>query len=335
MKQMRFVITLCLLLAFCGAQAQDVHFSQYYFSPLSLNPANTGNMKGDYRLFANYRTQWKELGQAYRTYSGGGDLNFYPSNQQLSAGLIFINDLSGTNMSVNKILPSFAAHRKLAGFEWHAGVQPGVVIRSIDFFKNSFPDQLNWETGHFDHRLPNSETDVNQRLTYLDLNAGVAVSRKFGALEAAIGFAAFHVNNPRESFFGGRKHLPGRQVYHALISYRFGALVAGIHSMYVHTTRVSDWVGGINLEYVLSRDAFFTNSFFAGVMHRSGIKRNPDAVIATAGLNFSNYTMGFSFDLTRSQLKTAVDSRGAFELAIIYRSRSTRLNKKALPCERY
>ena len=70
--------------------AQDIHFSQFYFSPLSLNPANTGNYKGDYRLFGNYRSQWRDISKAYNTFSAGGDFNIYPSNQNVSGGLIFI-----------------------------------------------------------------------------------------------------------------------------------------------------------------------------------------------------------------------------------------------------
>jgi hypothetical protein len=40
-------------------KGQDIHFSQYYASPLSLNPANTGNYDGDWRLMNSYRQQWK------------------------------------------------------------------------------------------------------------------------------------------------------------------------------------------------------------------------------------------------------------------------------------
>jgi hypothetical protein len=70
-------------------------------------------------------------------------------------------------------------------------------------------------------------------------------------------------------------------------------------------------------------------------MWRDGFKRNPDAGIVTAGINYSHYTIGFSYDITFSQLKTAVDSKGAFEIALIYKAKNTRLSKKAIPCERY
>lgn len=321
----------------CISFAQDVHFSQYYFSPLSLNPANTGNDKADFRFFGNYRSQWRDISKAYNTFSAGGDFNSYQKNVDLSGGLIFINDNSGGNLDINKIMPSIAIHKKIAGFKLHAGVQPGVVIKTIDFYSNSFPNQLNWSKGKFDPTLPNSEVNVGQRFIYLDINAGVGVSRKFGKIEPEIGFAVFHINKPKESFLSNvNNHLPIRQAFNLGLNYYVNntVIIRG-YTLYGYTTLVSDWVSGINLEYVLSKTSFFTNSVFAGFMWRDGLKRNPDAGIITAGLNYSHYTIGFSYDITFSQLKTSVDSKGAYEIAFIYRSKGTRLNKKVITCERY
>lgn len=321
---------------FKNVTAQDIHFSQFYFSPLSLNPANTGNYKGDYRFFGNYRSQWRDISKAYNTFSAGGDFNIYPSNQNVSGGLIFINDKSGGNLKIMKIMPSAAFHKKIAGYNLHIGIQPGVVIKSIDFYSHSFPNQLNWNTGKFDNTLTNTETGVNQRFTYFDLNAGFAASRKFGKIEPEIGYTLFHINKPKESFLSQTNKLPVRQAYNIGLNYYLNAtIILRGYTMYGYTTKVSDWVSGMNVEYVLSKNAFFTNSVFAGFMWRDGFKRNPDAGIVTAGMNYQNYTIGFSYDITFSQLKTAVDSKGAFEIALIYKGKNTRLSKKAIPCERY
>lgn len=316
--------------------AQDVHFSQYYLSPLSLNPANTGNYKGDFRFFGNYRSQWRDISKAYNTFSAGGDFNMYPKNQQVSGGLIFINDKSGGNLMVNKILPSAAVHQKIAGFNLHAGIQPGIVIKSIDFYSHSFPNQLNWNSGKFDNTLQNNETNVSQRFTYFDLNAGFGALRKFGKWEPEIGLAFFHLNRPRESFLDNNNKLPIRQAYNLGLNYYLNnTIILRVYSLYGTTTKVNDMVSGFNAEYILSKGPFFTNSVFAGIMWRDGYKRNADAGIATVGINYSHYTIGFSYDVTFSQLKTAVDSKGAFEIAFIYRGKNTRLTKKEIPCERY
>jgi type IX secretion system PorP/SprF family membrane protein len=319
-----------------GLRAQDIHFSQYYLSPLSLNPANTGNYNGDYRFFGNYRSQWRDIDRAYNTFSAGGDMNFFPYNQNVSGGLIIINDRSGANLNVNKILPSGAFHKNLHLLKLHFGIQPGVVIKSVDFYKNSFPDQLNWQTGHFDPTLPNNETNVQQRFTYLDVNAGFGASRRFGNLEPEFGVSLFHINQPKESFLGRKPLLKMRQAFNAVVNYSVTPVViVRAHTLYGYTSEVSDWVSGVNLEYVLSRNSFYANSVYAGMMWRSGFKRNPDAGIATVGINYQNYTVGFSFDVTSSRLKTAVNSKGAYELAFIYKAKSTHLTRRAVPCERY
>ena len=325
----------CFLL-FDNLNAQDIHFSQFYFSPLSLNPANTGNYKGDYRFFGNYRSQWRDISKAYNTFSAGGDFNIYPSNQNVSGGLIFINDKSGGNLQIMKIMPSAAIHKKIAGYNLHVGIQPGVVIKTIDFYAHSFPNQLNWNSGKFDNSLPNIETNVSQRFTYFDLNTGFAASKRFGKIEPEIAYALFHLNKPKESFLGNYNKLKVRQAYNIGLNYYLNPkIILRGYTMYGYTTKVSDWVSGLNVEYVLSKNVFFTNSVFAGFMWRDGFKRNPDAGIVTAGMNYSHYTIGFSYDITFSQLKTAVDSKGAFEIALIYKAKNTRLSKKAIPCERY
>ncbi len=316
--------------------SQDVHFSQYYLSPLTLNPANTGNFKGDYRFFGNYRSQWRDIDKAYNTFSAGGDFNIYPQNLNFSGGLYFLNDRSGGNLVINKIMPSAAFHVKLAGFNLSAGIQPGVVIKFIDFYAHSFPEQLNWGTGKFDKTLTNSESNVDQRTTYFDLNTGFHVSKRFGKFEPEVGFSFFHLNKPKESMLGFNNRLPIKQFYNAALTYfALPKLSFKIHSFCGYTAKASDWVTGVEADYILNKNAFFTNSVFAGFMWRDGLKRNTDASIGTVGMHYMNYTIGFSYDITMSQLKTAVDSRGAYEIALIYKAKNTRLTKKAIPCERY
>lgn len=337
MKKYYLHIFCFLLLAQIRLVAQDIHFSQYYFSPLSLNPANTGNSKSDFRFFGNYRSQWRDISRAYNTFSAGGDFNAYLGKHNISGGLLFVNDKSSGNLVVNKIMPSIAYHQKAGRFNLHYGVQPSIVMKSVDFNSHSFPNQLNWAKGIFDNSLPNYETNVGQRFTYFDLNAGIVISRKFGNVEPEIGAAYFHINQPKENFLGNdNSRLPLRHAYTAALEINAGAsALIKLHSLYGYTDKVSDWVSGITGEYILSRDIFFTNSVFAGVMWRDGFNRNPDAGIVTVGFNYSHYTLGFSYDITFSQLKTAVDSKGAFEIAFIYRAKNTHLSQKILPCERY
>src|SRR3954470_5633398 len=54
-------------------EAQDPHFSQFFASPLTLNPAFTGKFDGQFRLAANHRDQWPSIPKAYVTTSASVD----------------------------------------------------------------------------------------------------------------------------------------------------------------------------------------------------------------------------------------------------------------------
>ena len=70
-------------------------------------------------------------------------------------------------------------------------------------------------------------------------------------------------------------------------------------------------------------------------MWRKGVKRISDAAIVNVGVKYSNYTIGFSYDINVSPLKTATSSKGAYEIALIYTGKNTRISKKQIPCDRY
>jgi hypothetical protein len=62
--------TLCIIFligsSFWG-RSQDAHLSMYDAAPLFLNPALTGVFEGNWRLHAQYRTQWKSVN--YKPYN--------------------------------------------------------------------------------------------------------------------------------------------------------------------------------------------------------------------------------------------------------------------------
>ncbi len=70
------LITACSVFLVTSIQAQDLHFSQFFNSPLTTNPANTGFIPdGDYRLGINYRDQWSSImAVPYKTMSAFGDM---------------------------------------------------------------------------------------------------------------------------------------------------------------------------------------------------------------------------------------------------------------------
>ena len=74
---------------------QDIQFSQFYGSPLYLNPAFTGSAH-NYRAILHQRLQWPSLDAKYTTtlFSLDGYSNEYKSG----LGLVFFKDVQGKNI---------------------------------------------------------------------------------------------------------------------------------------------------------------------------------------------------------------------------------------------
>src|SRR6185436_16137455 len=96
------------------ASAQDIHFSQFYASPLTLNPANTGMFKGDWRVAGIYRDQWRAISPAMMTAAASYDQLFTVKKQTIGGGVVLAHDRSGeAKLNVTKIFLSGAYQYKL------------------------------------------------------------------------------------------------------------------------------------------------------------------------------------------------------------------------------
>ena len=90
-------IFLSLLLAsiIFSVKAQDPAFSQFFASPLTLNPALTGKFNGDVRVAGNYRDQWP-IDNAFITSTASVDMpilkNRLPENNTLGIGIMGMTD---------------------------------------------------------------------------------------------------------------------------------------------------------------------------------------------------------------------------------------------------
>lgn len=318
--------------------AQDIHFSQFYASPLTLNPATTGNYTGNWRIMNNYRRQWDAISIPFETISIGYDRQFYINNKKISAGLILINDVSGdAKLGVNKIFLSAAYHKVFIHHSIHIGFQGGYVIKSFNINKSTFPDQFNNTTGYFDPAISNNETNAGEQLSYLDLNAGFIWSLKIKRFEPQIGAALFHFNKPKETYYSDDNKLPLRQVFHAggkvYLSKKFFIFP---NLLYMSHAQASDILIGTNIGSDFSKNRSKIKSVFAGAYFREGIKFDEmDAVVCVIGINFNNLDVGVSYDINVSSLQEISHYRGGLEISIIYTAISTVIQKISIPCERY
>jgi len=151
--KVRFYAILALLVGAFAANAQDIHFSQFYSSPLTLNPALTGNFNGFYRISGIYRNQWPGLTSgkpAFSTPSVSLDFSLLREkikNGSLGVGVVFFNDQqNGKTFNQNQILASVAYNMGFGSngiFQLGVGLQGGMAMTKMDFSKFEFGEGYN------------------------------------------------------------------------------------------------------------------------------------------------------------------------------------------------
>ena len=303
--------------------AQDLHFSQFFNSPLTTNPANTGFIPdADYRIGANYRSQWVNvLGAPYKTMSIWGDAQVFRDkfeNGWLGVGGVILRDVAGSgNLTSTKVYGSLAYHQQLGlGSLVTAGFNVGWANKRVDPTQLKFPDQFNKATGFFDAGVPSSVDFSSTSISYLDVQAGLNYAY-FPSDKVYVngGFSVHHLNRPKESFFdvtpGYDNRLAPRYIGFLNGSFKANDQVI-VNPMAYYTTQAGahEMVAGLNANYNLSGDGNLQVS--GGIYYRAG-----DAFIPMLGFQWKMLRMTFTYDVTTSTLKNYNNARGAIEFAIV------------------
>jgi len=216
-----YIVAFFILIGLMNVQAQDIHFSQFYASPLTLNPALTGNLNGSYRLTAIYRNQYATIPAPYNTFAVSADMSVLRGmlrGDHAGIGIMAYNDVAGDgNLSNTTVLLSAAYHKSLDRFKAHnisVGIQGGFTQKSVDFNKLIFPSQIT-ESGP-DPDIINGEAIQNNNFSYFDFNVGAMYTGKVAeGISGYGGVAMHHFGQPKESFLGSDNRLGSRLVLHA------------------------------------------------------------------------------------------------------------------------
>jgi type IX secretion system PorP/SprF family membrane protein len=96
----KLLLTLLLFTSIVSVSlAQDPNFSQFFASPLTLNPALTGKFDGVFRVAGNYRNQWPSINNAFVTKTASADFHllkdYLPEIDRWGVGILFMNDQNG------------------------------------------------------------------------------------------------------------------------------------------------------------------------------------------------------------------------------------------------
>jgi type IX secretion system PorP/SprF family membrane protein len=329
-----FLLTLSFWTVSQGIFAQDKQFTQFYASPLTLNPALTGAFEGRYRVSSIYRDQWGSvLDEPFQSYAVAGDFRFTPRKKRvvedaIGLGLVFDNDRIGVlDFNTTQIGLSLAYHKSLNADNdqyLSAGLQAGITQRNLNYASLRFHDQfdgVNGYTGATQEDLPGNN------FAYLDLSLGINYTAKLGKRSNLFaGVSYHHFNQPviafdRTELVTGERLLP-----------RYSAQFAANMPIGSRSTRVSflprvlvssqgthlQTNAGTNFRFALGEfrtSAFHLGSWLRPVRSEQGF--NLDAAVVLVGFELNNVLFGMSYDLNLQALN-ARQRQGAFEISIAY-----------------
>ena len=323
MKKLLFAIGAFLSLQ---SVAQDVHFTQYFTSPLTLNPANTGLVNCDWRVSGNYRSQWGSVNSTpYVTGTFSYDMAVLKgklNGDALGIGVLGLYDKSGTGALQNITAGlSLAYHKRLSQDEekpqnLSIGIQGSLVQKSIDFNKLKFESQYDPTTGGTPYA--SGENVGNADLTYPDFNAGLMYSGYVTErTNMYAGLSYYHITRPVETFLNGNHKINSRITASLGGSFQMNEkLVTYLSGMYQQQGKAYEILIGGAAGFVMNpnhEDDVANTIFYLGAWYRYG-----DAIAPYIGFEWSKAKLGVSYDVNLSGFTPATKGNGALEISLIY-----------------
>lgn len=323
----KLYIAIILSMGISVSQAQDFHLSQYDAAALNFNPAMTGMFKGIYRIHGHYRTQWSAVSTKPFT---TGLISFDMPVKKLSVGLQIANFRAGAgHYNVFSPMLSVAYDTKVDKSGNHHlsfGLQGGGFQKSVNYGLLNYENQfVTTNGGGFDNSISSGETFASNSFFIPDLNAGlVYYYAKDGVrINPFAGIAAFHLNQPKESFFGSDNRLPLRIVGHLgtkiNITERIQVLAKGLYMTQKEAREITFSAHGHF--YFKDQDTYIIAGPTVRVANSNVFGtdiKNLDAMIAEVGIKWKKIIYRLSYDINISSLKPNTNGRGGLEMSLTY-----------------
>lgn len=297
---------------------QDIHFSQFYMSPVQLNPALTGNFDGDWRFSGNQRSQWRSVSRPFNTIGLSAENREELLLPNLYHGINFFSDAAGDGNYRTIELNVTSSYEMYLDYDSLHVITPGIQLgfnhRRIDFSQLSFDSQFNGY--YYDADLPTNEIFQTNNRTGLNVALGLIYSYRFEKrkqLTAGVGW--FNLTPKQQSFYENdnivrdkRLTIHGKGIYELNYEWdlqpgflmqfqgKFKEIVIGSNIRYIYKDKKGEFIGP-----------------YAGLWFR-----NKDAVNVVVGAYYNQWTVGLSYDVNVSQLAPASNIRGGLEFGVQY-----------------
>jgi type IX secretion system PorP/SprF family membrane protein len=208
-------------------------------------------------------------------------------------------------------------------FSIKAGFQASYFQKTLDWSKLTFNDMIDPRKGFI---YETNDIPRGGGVKNVDFSAGIlGFSKMFYG-----GFAVHHLNEPNESLIVGTSRLPMKYTVH-------GGAVIPIKKKYGEGTKLSPNIlyrrqgefQQLNLGMYVSKGPIVAGVWFRGLLFGDKYR---DSFIATIGVQNDNIRVGYSYDVTISELTPATGGSHEVSLAISFDCRPKRPKFRTIDC---
>lgn len=316
---LRYSLILGLIYTLCSniIVAQDLHYSQFFNSPLNLSPSMTGYFNGEARYHLNYRNQWANVPVDYVSATVGADFKIkrQDNGNYIGSGVMLNYDMAGDlNLSLTEINLFLSYSMKISE---RSRISPAI---NLSFAQRRFdPDGVRtgnqWDGAAYNPSIPAEDLGADNR-SYFDFGAGFNYRwQKVHRSYFDLGVAAYHIIMPGESFNSESTQSAPRPIRYSAyglfnfpLSNRLDILFNGVYSR--QEEYQEKVVNSLLKLYMGSRQSM---AFYLG-----GGYRIDDAWYPMVAIEVGRVYGAFTYDFTISDFKEINDGRGGPEISLRY-----------------
>ncbi len=319
--------------------SQDAQFTQFTNTPILLNPGQTGDINGEFRVGYLYRNQWNSISSPFTTSHFFTDKKFLEERLKgnfVGGGLSMVYDNTGGGaLTTTQIGLNTSYHHYLdrsLSSKIYGGIQISFFQKSLNANLLAFENQFNYSNSDFSN-TSNTDNIVSSNIVRPDFTLGAGYWKSEKKYYINAGLSAAHFTRPNLSFTGGKDLLATKWTLHADGQYNLSKFLFVTPALMIKFQNMATQFNfGAMLNYGFGKT--FTDNIYVktGMWFRVG-----DAVNFVVGLNHNNWQFNVSYDINASSLHTASHYNGAIELSILYTHNLFNIQKnktRTIPCKR-